>query len=86
MKTKKESSDLIELFKRYAKNLVKFGFVASKTEVVNIFSKILNDDNYWPYPQTTIKQTGYGSRFIPLINAYCMIPCKCVFISLFTNC
>ena len=30
----------------------------------------LYDHNYWPYPQTTIKQSGYCSRYSPLFNAY----------------
>ena len=38
--------------------------------------------SHWPYPQTTVKQSGYCSRYSLLFNAYCIIAWKCVFIFL----
>ena len=37
-------------------------------EVVNIFSVILYDPNYWPCPKLIIQQSGYCNHFIPLFN------------------
>ena len=70
------------------KYLVQFSFAKSKNGVVNIFSATSvspHDHNYWPYPQTTVIQSGYCSSYSPLFNAYSMIPWKCVFIFLYTN-
>ena len=50
------------------RHLVKFGFVMSKAEVVNIFHVTQHDHNFWPYCQTTVEQSGYCSRFIQLFN------------------
>ena len=34
------------------------------------FRKSAHDHNYWLYPDTTVKQSGYCSRCSPLFNAY----------------
>ena len=60
---------------------VKFCFVTSKSEVVNILPITLPHHNYWPYLQTTVNQSGYNSCVL-LFNACRMITWKCLFVSL----
>ena len=50
-----------------------FHFRRQLNEVVNIFSATSvsqHDHNYWLYPDTTVKQSGYCSNCSPLFNAY----------------
>ena len=52
---------------------LQFSFAASKKQSCQYFSATaisLHDLNYWPYPQTTVKQTGYCSCYSPLFNTY----------------
>ena len=51
------------------KQLVQFSFAISKNEVIDILSTTSvspHNHNYWPYPQTTVKQSGCCSQSIPL--------------------
>ena len=55
------------------KYLTQFSFSTSIKRSCQYFSATSvspHDHNYWLYPDTTVKQSGYCSRYSPLFNVY----------------
>ena len=52
--------------------MLNFASSCPKSELVNIFPITLHNHNYWPYCQTTRKQSGCCGCIILLFNSYGM--------------